>query len=57
MPEAKVKEVLELRKKYISPEFENIKLNILTSVLNISQGENGASGGFIEDPGEEEEGS
>lgn len=41
-------------KIYESPEFEIVKVNLSDSVLNISQGESGQSGGIINDPGEEE---
>lgn len=37
-------------KKYVSPEIEKIKFTLPDLVLSISQGESGASGGFIEEP-------
>lgn len=43
-----------MKKDYRSPQIEVVKLTFSTSILNISEGESGASGGFIEDPGEEE---
>lgn len=45
-----------MKNNYESPEFEFIKLTLSDGVLNVSQGENGASGGgYIDiDPGEEE---
>lgn len=44
-----------MKNNYESPEFEFIKLTLSDGVLNVSQGENGASGGGYIDPGEEEE--
>lgn len=45
-----------MKKYYDSPEFEVIKLTLSDSVLNLSEGESGSSGGGYIDPGELEEG-
>lgn len=39
-----------MKKYYESPEIEKIKISLSEDVLTISQGESGASGGFIEEP-------
>ena len=44
-----------MKRCYNSPEFGVIKLTLTDSVLNISEGESGASGGGYIDPGEEEQ--
>lgn len=39
-----------MKKGYISPELERVEFTLSDVVLGISEGESGASGGFIEEP-------
>ncbi len=39
-----------MKKYYESPELEKIKISLSEDVLTISQGEDGGSSGFIEEP-------
>lgn len=41
-----------MKRLYKSPEFEIVKLTLSENILNISEGESGSSGGYIEQPEE-----